>query len=174
MVLKFLNRLLQGSLIIQQPVLTTYCAKTYLRHLSVLEHQNFADHYSVTIRWFGKNVENTNYTYRDTSFLKPPSQMMLHKSSLRDHLSKNKSLILECDDADAAFKNFNYLFLEITDKFSPLRTYGSKLSKVQKCYCNEIKNLWHKKNAAHCKFKQTRQEVYLKKFQRLRKNFKIW
>ncbi len=82
--------------------------------LSVLEQQNFADHYPVMLEWQCSTVtHNSKTTYRDTSFLKSSAAVQDFNAALGSAL--NGSLLLKnATDMNELFNEFNQVFLNVT------------------------------------------------------------
>ena len=85
---------------------------------------------------------------------------------------RNRCHFFESENTNELFNKFNNLFLEITNKYAPLKCLDDKKSKVPKWFTNTLKNLRLKKNKAHRSMKQNpHSNEAAKKFKVLRDKF---
>ena len=93
---------------------------------SVLTHGNFSDHYPVQIKW-PINVDNEqNYLlFRDISLIKDQEKRLNYLTDL-DWILRNRCHFFGSDSTNELFSKFNSLFLEITNKYAPLKCLADK------------------------------------------------
>ena len=118
---------------------------------SVLIHENFSDHYPILMKWPINVDTDQNYLpFRDLSFIKDQEKRSNYLTDLDWNL-RNRCLFVESDSTNELFNKFNSLFLEINNKYVPLKCLADKKSKVPKWFTNTLKNLRFKKKTKHIK-----------------------
>ena len=141
---------------------------------NVLTHENFSDHYPILMNWqvnVDVDIEENYLPFRDISFMKDQKQLSNYLTDLDWNL-RNRCHFFESDITNELFSKFNNLFLEITNKYAPLKCLDDKKSKVPQWFTNTLKNLRLKKNKAHRSMKQNpHSNEAAKKFKVLRDKF---
>ena len=117
--------------------------------VSVLTHQNFADHYPVIMKFNKDSSDNDNEAIlvRDTSFLKSAEKVQNFNFVLL-HEMNNLSLN-ENENVNNTFSRFHKTLLKVLDQFALMIKKVNKTTKCPPWISNKIKNLITKRNKQH-------------------------
>ena len=116
---------------------------------SVLTHENFSDHYPILMKWpINGDTEQNYLPFRDISFIKDQENRSKYLTDLDWNL-RNRCHFFESDSTNELFNKFNSFYLEITNKYAPLKCLADEKSKVPKWFTNTLKNLLFKKKTKH-------------------------
>ena len=117
--------------------------------VSVLTHQNFADHYPVIMKFNKDSSDNDNEAIlvRDTSFLKSAEKFQNFNFVLL-HEMNNLSL-KENENVNKTFSRFHKTLIKVLDQFAPMIKKVNKTTKCPPWISNKIKNPITKRNKQH-------------------------
>ena len=139
----------------------------------VLKNEEIADHYPTMFHWsIQTSFESKNVAYRNTSFLKNPSQVQNFREKLYEELENNYEQIRSENAVNNSFNCFADIFEEVLNSFAPLKTCVNKNKETPPWYNNKLKSLRNKRNKAHKNWKTNpHNSDYLKTFKDLRNTF---
>lgn len=139
--------------------------------VTVLEQQNFSDHYPVLFSWSINYLpSNSVKIFRDTSFLKNSKKLKNYQENLKMNLVNIEKQIFS-SNVQLGFKFFHNTFVKTMNTFAPLKKLRLQDKIKPKWMNNRIKNLRCKRNHAYYKWKKSRQTHELQRFQLLREKF---
>ena len=166
-----------------EPTRVTETSSTCLDHfifqnvskskMIVLKNEEIADHYPTMFHWsIQTSFESKNVAYRNTSFLKNPSQVQNFREKLYEELENNYEQIRSENAVNNSFNCFADIFEEVLNSFAPLKTCVNKNKETPPWYNNKLKSLRNKRNKAHKNWKTNpHNSDYLKTFKDLRNTF---
>ena len=110
--------------------------------------------------------------YRNTSFLKNPSQVQSFQEKLYEELENSYEQIILEKSVNSCFNSFTDIFEKVLNVFAPLKTCTNKNKETPPWYDNKLKSLRNKRNKAHKNWKMNpHNSDYLKVFKDLRNTF---
>ena len=141
--------------------------------ISVLQEEEVADHYPTVFHWsIQTSSESKKVAYRNTSFLKNPSQVQSFQEKLYEELENSYEQIILEKSVNSCFNSFTDIFEEVLNVFAPLKTCTNKNKETPPWYDNKLKSLRNKRNKAHKNWKMNpHNSDYLKVFKDLRNTF---
>ena len=91
--------------------------------ICVLKNEEIADHYPTMLQWsIQTSSKSKKVAYRNTSFLKDPSQVQNFQEKLYEKLDNSVEQIISSNSINSCFNSFTDIFEEVLNLFAPLKT----------------------------------------------------
>ena len=122
--------------------------------ICVLKNEEIADHYPTMLHWsIRTSLKSKKVAYRNTSFLKNPSQVRNFQETMHEKLENSVEQIRSSNSVNSCFISFTDIFEEVLNVFAPLKTCTNKNKETPTWYNNKLKSLRNKRNKAHKNWK---------------------